>query len=118
MYNIILLVVYFVLTCSGLTFMKLGEAAPLKVGLSQGFTFSVGFKSLLGYILYIGSFLVYTKLITLFDISYLIPVTMGIVQILTVIIAITIIGEPLRATTIIGVGLVVAGITVMNLKVG
>jgi len=116
MTNILLLITYFVLTCSGLTFMKLGTTSPLKISFEGGLSFSIGFVSLAGYVLYLCSFLLFTKLVTMFDLSYIMPLSTGVVQIVSVIIAMSIFHEQLRPVHIAGIVLVIAGVVAMNLQ--
>ena len=116
MFNTIFFLLYFFFTCAGLTFMKLGADSPIRIGLSPEISFAVGYKSLIGYIFYICSFFMFTWIVQKFELSYVMPVATGIVQVLSVIIAVLIFKENLRPATMIGIGLVIAGIVAMNLK--
>ena len=114
--NIVMLIVYFILTVSGVILMKLGASSPLSIGFKDGFSFSIGFLSFLGYTLYIFSFFLWTRIVLKFDLSYIVPICTGIVQILTITAAIIILKEQFRVTSIFGAILIIAGIVLLNIK--
>lgn len=112
----VIFIAYFILTVSGVVFMKLGAANPLSLTLKPTFHFSVGYLSLLGYTLYICSFILWTKIITMFDLTYVVPIATGIVQILTFIAAIVILKEKVSIYSILGIIAIVGGILLLNFK--
>ena len=116
--DIIFMGMYFVFTCTGLALMRQGALAggSLEISFNGGFSFSIGFISLLGYISYLVSFLMFTRLVSMFPLSFVMPVVTGIVQVLSVIIAFAIFKEEMRIINIIGIVLVIAGIVAINLK--
>ncbi len=63
-----------------------------------------------------GSFLLFTQLVTMFDLSYIVPITTGIVQVASLIAAVKIFKEDLSINGIIGIVMVISGIVLMNLK--
>ena len=77
----------------------------------------INWISLLGLISYILSFLLYTRIIVNFNLSFIVPVTAGIVQILTLGFGIILFNETISKLSIIGVTLVIVGIVIMNIKV-
>ena len=111
-----LIPIYLVLTILGLIFMKLG-GNPGQISVKDGnFLLSMSTISLIGFICYIGSFLLFTRLVVMFDISWIYPITAGIVQIATLISAYVIFKEDISILGIIGIILVIVGIVVMNIK--
>ena len=114
--NIVILIIYFILTVSGVILMKLGADNPLTITLKPGFAFSIGWISFLGYVIYISSFLLWTRIVLKFDLSYIVPICAGIVQVLTLIAAIIILKEQFKVTSILGVALIIGGIAVLNIK--
>lgn len=112
----ILVIVYIILAISGLILMKIGENTGT-ISLAQGeFVFSMSFVSLLGFISYIASFFLFTNIVVKFDLSYIMPISSGIIQVLTLLSGNLIFKEKVSINGIIGVSLVILGIVVMNLK--
>jgi len=110
----LLVLVYILCTTGGITFMKLGGDS-LKLGLKDGFSFSMGWKTFIGFLLYLISFLLWQKLIVKYDLSVMVPIVTGIIQIIILLIGYTIFKESFNTLSIIGAGLVIAGIVVMAL---
>lgn len=116
--KIILIIAYLVLTVSGLVLMKLG-GNPGTISIeNKTFNFGISLISALGFICYIASFLLFTRLVVMFDLSYIMPLCTGIVQILTLVASVLIFKEGYNWQTITGVSLVIVGIVLMNLKKG
>ena len=85
--------------------------------LNQGtLTFSINVISLLGLVCYILSFLVFTSIVVKFDLSYIVPLTSGVVQVLTLISGFIIFKENISIKGIIGAILIITGIVIMNVK--
>lgn len=116
MKKVICIALYIFLYLSGLILMKLGVNTGEFV-LNQGtLTFSINVISLLGLVCYILSFLVFTSIVVKFDLSYIVPLTSGVVQVLTLISGFIIFKENISIKGIIGAILIITGIVIMNLK--
>lgn len=114
--KIILICIYLVLTLSGLVLMKKG-GNPGKVSISKkDINLSMSPVSALGFVCYLCSFLLFTKIVVMFDLSYIMPIVTGIVQVMTLIVANLFFKEKIDKKAIIGASLVILGIVVMNLK--
>ncbi len=113
--NIILTVIYILLTTGGLIFMKLGGNS-LVISIKNAIEFKIGYLTLLGLILYIISFLLWQKLLISFDLSYIVPITTGISQIMILIIGYFIFKESINFYNILGVLLIIIGILLISLK--
>lgn len=112
----LLLICYFILTISGLILMKKG-GNPGSLAIENGtFNFGISLISLAGFICYLGSFLLFTRLVVMFDLSYIMPLTTGIVQILTLISSYVIFKEEFNLKAVIGASMVIIGIIIMNWK--
>lgn len=116
--RVILVIIYLVLTVSGLILMKKGGNAG-KIAISAGeFNLSISLVSCLGFVCYILSFLLYTRIIMMFEnLNYITPICAGLSQVMTIIASWLILKEQLTGLTIGGIALVIAGIIVMNLKI-
>ena len=114
--KIILVVIYLILTISGLILMKKG-GNPGTFSMQNGnFTFGMNFISLLGFICYIGSFLLFTRMVVMFDLSYIMPICTGIVQVFTLFASYLVFKEEISLQGVIGAVLIIIGIIVMNVK--
>ena len=114
--KIVLILIYLALTISGLVLMKKG-GNPGTISMNKGdLNFGINAISLLGFICYIGSFLLFTRIVVMFDLSYIMPICTGIVQILTLIASYFVFKEQISKQGIIGAMLVIIGIVVMNFK--
>lgn len=115
--KIISIIIYLILTVGGLVLVKSG-AETTSLAIQNGtFNFSMQLKVMLGFISYVGSFLIYTfYIIKKFDLSYIYPIITGITQVLVVIAGILIFKEKLNIYGIIGVILIILGVIALNVK--
>ena len=116
--KVLMIIFYLIFTVSGLILMKKGGNAG-KISISAGeFNFSISLISCLGFLCYICSFLLYTRIVMMFEnLSYITPICTGLSQIMVIIASWLILKEQLTGLTIGGVALVIAGIVIMNLKI-
>lgn len=79
-------------------------------------TLGMSIVSGVGFVCYLGSFLLFTRVITMFDLSYIYPIVTGIVQILTLVASAVVFKENMSIQSVIGAIIVIAGIIIMNFK--
>lgn len=112
----VLVLIYLVLTLSGLILMKKG-GNPGSLSVSEGTAkFGISLISLAGLVCYLCSFLLFTRIVVMFDLSFIMPICTGIVQVLTLVASKFIFKENITTAGIIGASLVIVGIVVMNWK--
>ena len=112
----ILIIAYLFLTVSGLVFMKLG-GNPGSFALKDGtITLGMSVISGIGFVCYLCSFLLFTRIVVMFDLSYIFPIVTGIVQVLTLVASALVFKENITMQSAIGAGIIIIGIIVMNLK--
>lgn len=112
----VLIVVYLILTVAGLVFMKLG-GNPGSLAVKDGtITLGMSVVSGIGFICYLCSFLLFTRIVVMFDLSYIYPIVTGIVQILTLVASAVVFKENMSMQSIIGAIIIIAGIIIMNFK--
>ncbi|MBU2578427.1 hypothetical protein KKA69_06440 [Patescibacteria group bacterium] len=116
MENLLIVGAYLILTVLGLIFMKIGGNAFLLNIANHKFNLEIGWWSLLGMIFYMISFLLWVIILPRFNLSYIMPIAIGIVQVLTLAAALLIFHEKITVFNLLGVGLVVAGVVIMNIK--
>lgn len=107
--------IYVILTTGGLVCLKLGGNSLL-LSFREGFNFKIGYITFLGFILYIGSFLMWQKLLTTYDLSYIVPITTGIVQIVVLLASYFIFKENITIVNLIGIFVVIIGIVLISIK--
>lgn len=114
--KIVLVLVYLFCSILGLILMKKGGNAG-SVALNNGNVgLSINLISFVGLLFYIVSFLLYTKVVTSFDLSYIIPIITGVSQILILLASWGILKETISKQGIIGAIIIIIGIIVMNIK--
>lgn len=112
--KILLTVIYICFTTLGIFLMKLGGNS-LSLTFHQGINFKIGFVTLLGFLAYLFSFLLWQRLVVSFDLSYIVPITTGIVQIVILLIGILFFKEQINIIGVLGVLLVILGLILMTI---
>ena len=111
----VLIIIYLICTTTGLVLMKMGEN-PGTFALNSGtISFSINWISAIGFISYLISFLLFTRIVVMFDLSYIFPIITGIVQILTLIASKIVFKENFSIQGILGASIIIIGIIIMNL---
>jgi len=114
--KLILVLAYLIFSILGLILMKKGGNAG-SIGFNNGNVgLTVNVISFIGIILYIISFLLYTKVVTSFDLSYISPIITGVSQILILLASWSFLKETISKQGIIGAIIIIIGILVMNIK--
>ena len=117
MINVILIVFYIILTIAGVVLFKLGTQKDFLVSIATGvFTLKISLMSIIGLVCYLCSFLMYMFLISRFDLTYIVPVTTGIVQVATFVLAIMIFKEIVTVSKVVATGLILIGVILLNIK--
>jgi len=111
----LLTAIYVLFTTGGLFCMKLGGDS-LSLSLKGGINFKIGFITALGFLLYICSFLLWQKLIATYDLSYIVPIATGIVQVVVLIMSYFFFKESMTMINIVGILLVIVGIVLISIK--
>ena len=114
MLKYILTIIYLIFTTMGITLMKLGGDS-ISLGLKNGIAFKIGYITILGFLCYAISFLLWQKLLVTFDLSYIVPITTGIVQIIVFLLGLFIFKESVSVTGIIGIIFIIIGVVLTSL---
>ncbi|MCI8588734.1 MAG: hypothetical protein HFG40_03700 [Bacilli bacterium] len=112
--KIVLTVIYICLTTLGIFLMKLGGNS-LSLTFHNGVTFKIGFITFFGFLSYLCSFLLWQRLVITSDLSYIVPITTGIVQLVVLLIGILFFKEQINLVGIIGVIFVILGVILMTI---
>lgn len=109
-------IVYIFFSMGGLILMKLG-AGKIAVEINGGvLQFSLGVKVLLALTMYVVSFLIWTQIVAKSDLTYIVPVSSAVVNILTVIVGVLLFREYVSVQQIIGIIITVVGVVLMNIR--
>ena len=109
--DILFIVLYVFFAVGGSTLIKWGGITKIGAALTIPFVnITVSLISLLGVLFYGLSFLLYIILLNRFDLSFISPVTVGIVYVLLMVTAFIIFGEQFTPIKIIGCALILIGV--------
>jgi small multidrug resistance pump len=113
----VLIVLYLVLTVSGLVLFKKGSNQGLAANINHGFLLlKINWESMLGILCYGCSFLLYLTLVSKMDLGYIYPLTTGIIYILVLVASVVIFKEAVSTFKIIGCGLIFIGVILINIQ--
>lgn len=117
MSNYIYIILYFIFAVSGSTFLKYGGLSNVKNIINIPIVnINVSLYTLLGFVLYGISFLLYTILLNKYELSFISPITVAGVYILLMLTAFFVFNEPFTVNKIIGSCLILLGIIFMLKK--
>lgn len=108
--------IYIIINILGLVLMKLG-GNPGSFSMAEG-NINIGISSisLIGLICYVCSFLLFTRIVIMFDLSYIMPISTAIIQIFTLIASKIVFKENFTTQGIIGASIIIIGVLIMNIK--
>lgn len=112
-YTISLLYIFF--SILGLTFLKLGSIKNSLILFRIG-NIEINCWYIIGFLFYGISFLLYTIVISKFDLSYIAPVMGGIINTVVVFIGIILFHEQTTSLSMTGCILIIAGLILMNIN--
>lgn len=113
----LILAIYAVTSSLALVFLKLGSKTGAPVSyISHKLSFNLSPFVISGIILYGVSFIVYTYLISKYDLGYIIPIATALVYILIFVASFFIFKESFTIVKILGIGLILIGAVLLNLN--
>lgn len=111
----VMTILYLIFTTSGLFLLKSGGDS-MQLSFSDGMSFNIGYTTMFGFICYICSFLIWQKLIVTYDITYIFPVTTGIIQAIILLLGALVFHEKINWIGIMGVVLIVVGVMCITIS--
>lgn len=109
-------IAYIFFTVTGLFMMKF-SGTPIDFGLNEGsFYFNISLKMASAMLFYLISFLLWTGIVAKNDLSYIVPFSSAIVNILSAGMGIFIFHEPVNVYKAIGMAMAILGVVIMNLS--
>lgn len=117
MIKYIMIIIYGILGSMGMYFLKSGLSNETSFLISKGLIkLTLNFKFIIGFILYVASFLLYMFIISKNNLMYIIPLATAALYIFILIISIFLLKEPLTIYKTIGFFLILIGVILINLK--
>ena len=113
MIKYVLSLFYLVFTTLGITFMKIGGNS-ISLSFNKGINFKIGHITLLGFICYFISFILWQKVLTYFNLSYIVPIMTGLSQIIIIIISILVLKEHISLINGIGILVIIVGVILVS----
>ena len=111
--KILLATIYIIFTTSGLTLIKLGGNAKPIISI---FGINLGWLGIVGICCYGISFILWQKLLTTYDLTYIVPVTAGLIQIIVFLVGTLLFKENVNWYGLLGIVLIVAGVVLLSIK--
>lgn len=109
--NIVFIVLYVIFAVVGSTFLKYGGLEQVKSLFTIPFiNMNVSWITIVGFVCYGISFLLYTVLLNKFALSFISPLTVSLVYIFLMITAFVVFKEPVTPQKIVGSSLILCGI--------
>lgn len=107
---------YLLLSASGLILLKSGSGNLVVNVANNVFNFSINLKMLLGGAFYILSFILFLFIIPKFNLSYIYPMSAGILFVIVLVASALFLGEKISIIQGIGALLILSGIVALNIK--
>lgn len=113
----LILAAYAIATSLALIFLKLGtqSGAPVTY-VDNKLHFNLGFYVVSGIILYGISFIIYTYLISKYDLGYIIPIATALVYVLIFVASFIIFKESFTMIKVLGISFILIGLVLLNLN--
>lgn len=117
MFQMIKIIIYVCFSAGGLILLKLGTARGFEIGLGNGvFSLKINGTLLFGMVLYILSFITSLIVMKSMNLSVFYPVSAGLMYVVIGIASYFIMKETITIRQLVGMGLILLGIIIMNIK--
>lgn len=111
----VLTILYLIFTSLGVYFMKIGGDS-LKLSFDGILNFKIGYVTLIGFLCYIVSFLLYQRLLVTFNLSTFVPIVTAIVQIIVFLIGVFLLKEKVNLINVFGIVFLIVGVICLSYK--
>lgn len=108
--------IYMFFSASGMILFKKGTQDAFTLSVANGiFQFRISLVSILGLACYGCSFLMNLLLISKYNLSYIVPITTGLIYVVIFVVSATAFNESVSMVHVIGAAVVLLGIVMINL---
>lgn len=112
----ILFFIYVILSSSGIILFKLGSSDLSIKLINNQLNMNIPGLSMLGLLCYLFSFLLWMVIISKSDVSFIVPLGVGITNVLILVGSAVVLKETISLNAMIGIGLILGGTLLMNIK--
>lgn len=112
----ILFFIYVILSTSGIILFKLGSTDLSVKMINNQLNMNFPALSLVGLLCYLLSFLLWMYIISKSDVSFIVPLGVGITNVLILVASVVFLKESISTNAMIGIGLILCGTLLMNIK--
>jgi multidrug transporter EmrE-like cation transporter len=116
--DIIVLITYLIVAQTAVFLLKIGSSQTHVTLISKNIILNLNINTIIGLSFYMISFMFFIIIISRFNLSYLAPIINGANYILTMLIALVILREKVSTIQLIGAGVILIGIFMVNIKGG
>lgn len=113
---ILQIIIYLFFTVGGLVFMKLGSENVSLVIKASKISFSCNAYLILGLMFYLASFVMWTMLLKGNKLTFIVPLTTGLSQILIFACGVAIFNDKVDPLKLLAIVVIVAGVILLNIK--
>ena len=110
----LLFIVYVILSSSGIILFKLGSAELSIKMVSNQLNMNVPMMSILGLMCYLISFILWMIIISKSDVSFIVPLGLGLTNVLILVGSMVVLKEEINLYGIIGIVLILGGTILIN----
>lgn len=110
----LLILIYIIFTTGGLFCFKSG--GEFVFNLNNGINFKMPFMTFFGFCLYLCSFLLWQKLLSTYDLTYIVPITTAIVQVIVILFGYFFFKEQISIVNLIGIIIVIIGVVLISIR--
>lgn len=116
MSNVFIFIIYLIFSVSGIILVKIGGSS-FSLNISKlDLKLQIEWLSILGMVCYIFSFLLWMIIIPRYNLSFIVPISVGLVQILVLFAAVFILKEKVNLYNLLGVLTIIVGVILLNIK--
>lgn len=117
MYNWVYIILYLIFSVSGSTLLKFGSSESVKTLFTLPIiNMNISLLTFAGFVLYGLSFIFYTILLSKFELSFISPLTVGLVYVLLMITAFVFFKEQITIFKLIGSSMILLGVLMIVIK--
>ena len=110
----LLVIVYFILSITGLVLVKQGSSENSFSVLKKSINITFSPITLIGFVCYVSGFILWVSIIQLYDVSYIVPFSTGVITVLLFASGIVFFKEKFSFGKVVGLIFVVIGVTLIH----
>lgn len=113
---ILQIIIYLFFTVGGLVFIKLGTTDFSLMVRASKISFSCNYYLILGFLFYLISFVMWTIILKGNKLSFIVPLTTGLSQVLIFASAVVVFNEEIDLLKVSAIAIIILGVILLNIK--